>query len=323
MSGNDAASYIMESKCARKMRVNGVSGEVGMKRTMFEGRFYATYFYAGSIRNVLYDQFSYLSRLSDFYGDGQYLELIAPFQKRSALHAFIEFVVDDLLAQDCEGLNLKSMQAMENGFKDIPEALADLEPAELPIEAELKYYDIEHQSFVDWLRSQGKSFAEASEDDVGDYYSEIRLGVEYEQLLDRSVGEVFFILFQNRDLLLLFNDMIANHVKETEVDGLEPEYRKYFAESGKLKRVAIPAWVRRAVFFRERGLCALCQTDLTGTLSVGDAEHYDHIVPLAKGGLNDVTNVQVLCAACNGKKHSSAARTSGRYEAWYPIAGDA
>ena len=53
-------------------------------------------------------------------------------------------------------------------------------------------------------------------------------------------------------------------------------------------------------------------------LSIGERVHYDHIVPLASGGLNDVTNIQLLCEDCNRRKSAGLAITSTRYEPWYP-----
>jgi 5-methylcytosine-specific restriction endonuclease McrA len=46
-------------------------------------------------------------------------------------------------------------------------------------------------------------------------------------------------------------------------------------------------------------------------------EEFDHIVPLADGGLNDVTNMQLLCRECNRRKRDGEAVTSDFYEAWY------
>ena len=34
------------------------------------------------------------------------------------------------------------------------------------------------------------------------------------------------------------------------------------------------------------------------------SSHLDHKTPLAKGGSNDTSNLQVLCRRCNGEKHS-------------------
>lgn len=44
---------------------------------------------------------------------------------------------------------------------------------------------------------------------------------------------------------------------------------------------------------------------------------FDHIVPLAAGGLNDVTNLQLLCRACNREKSADRLRPSAEYRRWY------
>ena len=37
-----------------------------------------------------------------------------------------------------------------------------------------------------------------------------------------------------------------------------------------------------------------------------DEIHFDHIVPLEQGGINDVCNMQLSCKICNLQKHTSA-----------------
>ncbi|MBD2001525.1 HNH endonuclease [Leptolyngbya sp. FACHB-541] len=85
------------------------------------------------------------------------------------------------------------------------------------------------------------------------------------------------------------------------------------------KRVTPPKWARKAVFFRDRGMCAICGTDLSGLVSLSPIENFDHMVPLARGGLNDVTNLQLLCQPCNLRKRDGTATTSRTYEAWYDM----
>jgi 5-methylcytosine-specific restriction endonuclease McrA len=48
---------------------------------------------------------------------------------------------------------------------------------------------------------------------------------------------------------------------------------------------------------RRRRFCANCGTANNLTI--------DHIIPLAKGGVNRLPNLQMLCAACNTKKADS------------------
>lgn len=49
----------------------------------------------------------------------------------------------------------------------------------------------------------------------------------------------------------------------------------------------------------QRGKCAICR------IKLGLKYHVDHIVPLAKSGSNDRTNLQCLCRMCNLKKSDS------------------
>ena len=52
------------------------------------------------------------------------------------------------------------------------------------------------------------------------------------------------------------------------------------------------------LFSLQNGRCACC----TKKIDVGF--HMDHIMPLAKGGKNDDSNIQLLCKECNLKKHA-------------------
>jgi 5-methylcytosine-specific restriction endonuclease McrA len=47
----------------------------------------------------------------------------------------------------------------------------------------------------------------------------------------------------------------------------------------------------------QRGLCAYCPTILTRP-----TRHIDHIQPIAKGGTNNRSNLQLLCQPCNSSK---------------------
>lgn len=46
----------------------------------------------------------------------------------------------------------------------------------------------------------------------------------------------------------------------------------------------------------QRFLCVICRT------SIRKGFHRDHIVPLSRGGSNDILNIQLLCQKCNHKK---------------------
>lgn len=71
-----------------------------------------------------------------------------------------------------------------------------------------------------------------------------------------------------------------------------------FQQSGP-RRDPIPEDVKLLVWSRDGGACTRCgsRQDL----------HFDHIIPVAKGGGNTEANVQILCQACNLKKSDKIA----------------
>jgi 5-methylcytosine-specific restriction enzyme A len=65
----------------------------------------------------------------------------------------------------------------------------------------------------------------------------------------------------------------------------------------KTPRIPIPPEVRKYVFERDRYQCQSCgKTQLEAQLTI------DHIIPLALGGQNDISNLQTLCWTCNRQK---------------------
>jgi 5-methylcytosine-specific restriction enzyme A len=63
---------------------------------------------------------------------------------------------------------------------------------------------------------------------------------------------------------------------------------------------------RKQLIARDGPLCRSCSTD---TRVVAGA-HADHIVALADGGIDDVSNMQLLCRICHD--HKSAAESKAR-----------
>ena len=45
--------------------------------------------------------------------------------------------------------------------------------------------------------------------------------------------------------------------------------------------------------------------------------HFDHIIPLEKGGTNDPTNFQLLCANCNLTKNDALQLPNYQYQMYW------
>jgi 5-methylcytosine-specific restriction protein A len=76
----------------------------------------------------------------------------------------------------------------------------------------------------------------------------------------------------------------------------------------KTPRIPIPPAVRQYVFERDNYQCRSCgKTHKTVKLQI------DHIIPLAKGGSNDMSNLQTLCSECNQQKSDRIDRRFKRY----------
>lgn len=67
------------------------------------------------------------------------------------------------------------------------------------------------------------------------------------------------------------------------------------------KRSSIAEDVKLLVWARDGGACVQCGSK--------HALHFDHIIPVAKGGGNSEENIQVLCRTCNLKKSDKIGQT--------------
>jgi HNH endonuclease len=71
-----------------------------------------------------------------------------------------------------------------------------------------------------------------------------------------------------------------------------------------VKRVKWPSHALRTVIARDRGKCSYCHVDIAMELLA--RPHIDHIVPISRGGCNDIVNLQLCCEACNLEKANGA-----------------
>lgn len=236
------------------------------------------YYICQVIDGVLKDPRPYLRGIEDIFGDAAILALLTPFEKHSHLHIFVEGALDFLMMEG-----------------DVNDWIAKL----------IKSNQIGRECLG---RSRPESLDVATDELLEEL---INAGV-YTDLRDSIARQVFYVLFGNRELLKSLGELTSGYILSA-----SDVFPDYFNGRGTLLRRTIPGWAARAVFYRDKGRCAMCGLDCTPTLRPEKNENYDHIVPLAKGGANDVTNLQLLCGPCNRQKSASGAITSGNYLEWY------
>lgn len=270
----------------------------------WEHTYYNTYYYSNIIDNILTGDIELIGFISDYFNENY--SFLIPFEKYSAFHKFIEYIIYRFVYEDMNEHDEKAFKFYERDGIEF----------RLYVEKLLSVYGI--GSSFDWESKEGSKL---KYEDIEAYHNSIIESGELEMLCKQIAHEVFYILFNNRDLLIRFNQIVAGYVVDMDKDMFDEydvnEYWPLFRQRGKLRRVNIPEWCKEAVFFREKGRCCLCGTDITALLRTGNQKHYDHMVPLFYGGINDVSNIQLLCSACNLKKGRKDIETSAFYFKWY------
>ena len=242
---------------------------------------FSPYFYAHIVFNLVRSHSAFLRNFEDMFGDMATSGWCNPFPKFTNLHQFVAEVVDSIFFENPTG----------DGGED--HSLRDF----------CNHYKND-SSEIDW----------GDEEQLYD----LRLWADYGNALDELATEVFHILFPDVVFCQSFNELIAGYLpRYAEAFGAND---KRFTRTGFLRRAAIPQFVRKAIYHRDKGECRTCKKRLDRTLSVRLQEHYDHIVPLASGGVNDLTNIQLLCDGCNLKKSSRAMNVSSLYPRAFRIA---
>jgi len=274
-----------------------------MRETLVQMRYFGTYYYANIVHNILDDPMSYVRNLNDWHEGCEAELFLQPFPKISVLHDFTRFIIHALIYEVIDDIAI--------------DKIVNSQRSQLWIDQALSHHEIHSQDFRHWLAEKSIPIEEVTEDHIYNYHGELGDTGKLDKLLTHLSNEVFFILFGNRALLANLNDYISLIVQCIEKINLAPKDQALLRKDGVPTRAHIPEWVRRAVFFRDRGMCAACNKDLSGLVTVNNPKHFDHIIPLANGGINDVTNIQLLCETCNLIKGRKPLTTSNKYEAWY------
>lgn len=252
-------------------------------------KYFNTYYFCSVIQYIIEDSnLDYVRTLAEFTDPLSGCER-KDFPKESYLHSFVEFAVERILfeqnkymASDIE--SAIGAEGFENVINKKHEVFYRYGYKYTIFELAIIHYQGRIEKMEDWiLENIPPDGFEAL--DVATQYSNY-LEDNYYDVINSIKDEVVYLLFQNREFLMHFNIFMS--------DALE----------GKSDRVYAPAWVKSAVKYRDKCKCVMCQKDLSGIMDVEEyrEKQFDHIVPLEEGGLNDVSNLQLMCSQCNQEK---------------------
>ena len=241
------------------------------------------------VDNVTRNPGTYIRNIEDIFGDMSSLSLIRSYPKVTCYHIFIEELISSVVWESANsryenevlGKGLWIDHLLKENRKFLPQA--DLREA--------ANFNGSVFEYLEFLSESGLT----------------------DKLCEVVAEQVFYVLFSNRFTLRSFGLMVAGYVLNS-APGFD---ESAFNSKGKLRRAHIPQWARDAVFHRDKGRCVQCKADLTRIFSKTNKVNFDHIVPLALGGMNCVTNLQLFCEACNSEKGAKHANTSYEYEPWY------
>jgi hypothetical protein len=133
--------------------------------------------------------------------------------------------------------------------------------------------------------------------------------------ISRITIATFQVLFSDLPFLHRFQHLVASRVSQLSY----AEHDKTLRSDGIVRRGTAPAWLRPAIFHRDKGICQHCRGDVSGILRMKPAYQLDHVLPLAAGGTNDPTNWQLLCGNCNLEKGKTAVEGKWLTELYWVI----
>ena len=227
----------------------------------------------------LYELYERFDYFEDFvsYSEKIFLTNIHKPNKYSLPHIFLENI---------------SYQSLEN-------ALTSISPSEMIEEINhfMKYTGIPKP---DWFS------------DIDNPKYKFKLLEIAERVAQYEAKAAFEILFRDKEFLLNFQLKI----KEVIENCIEKK-SSIFKKNGNIKRVHIPAWLKKAIFYRDKGKCQLCGKDVSGLFNHYNELNYDHLLPLGAGGTNDSTNFILLCCECNQMKKDKVIEFENKEEFWF------
>lgn len=237
--------------------------------------------FADDVRSTLGNDLYSATR--DYFEDDAVLSMLEPYPERSAMWQFMAWFADGVLYEMTT---------------DVEPELAPLLPKQrkrrfslLPIEEAMLRYEIKDDGFNQFISDTKKSPEEVDGDDVYDYFQALRECGTIEELSSRMADAAFPVIFEDLAVLATLQEAIAERIRDLKSLDMDVEHALMFESKGVLRKVPPPRWALQMVIKRDRAHCAAC--------AAATSFVFEQLVGCEAGGLNDVGNLRLKCAAQN------------------------
>ena len=106
---------------------------------------------------------------------------------------------------------------------------------------------------------------------------------------DCSIGTIVFVLDNGEKMLFVYNDILTSSIHPASIQPIKS-----------FERANIREEVRKGVFDKCDNIC-----EIQSNLCTNIATEIDHIIPVSKGGSNEMYNLQGACSSCNKSKSNN------------------
>jgi hypothetical protein len=257
--------------------------------------------------------------------DDALIDLVRPWQQKTVIHRLAERFITELFLDEAGGPYLRRVRYRAGTGEPVScSRILTVDHAFMEHGIEVTPFDIPagprrpcHMNSTMMQFSTTREDTSVEDACYSYFTNDVMWSEPYETLVDLMADEVFHVLFADRGVLFAVNAFMASHIDSSCLPEAYPEIAGYFTAKGnRLRRKDIPQRAKRAVFYRDRGRCTGCDVNLSWVLDSLPREQFDHVVPLAIGGLNDITNLQLLCEQCNKTKSDNPVPPRLRYRRW-------
>lgn len=185
-----------------------------MKPEYINHQYFNSYYYSNIVNNLIINRWEFLGYVSQFFELNPIASLVKPWQKYSLLHQFILYVISTTIKDESYDNAVEQLRSVKSR--------GDKELGSIYIEWVFKNYRIDYFSFKDFC---SKDLHSIVDDDFYDYYNELLLCSDIEELYNRITEEVFYVILNNRNLLLNFNWIVAQYIQELNIDMFEENFQ--------------------------------------------------------------------------------------------------